>query len=374
MRSSVAEKKAGEFLALADIRLNGDRPQDLRVLHPDFYQRIVAEGSLGLGESYVDGWWECERLDRFFHQILAAKLDQAAAQSPTAILMSLKRRFFNLQTEAGSLQVGQRHYDVGNDLFMGMLDPSMTYTCGYWKDARDLEDAQEAKLDLVCRKLGLKPGQRVLDIGCGWGSFIKFAAERYGIQAVGITISKEQQALAKVACLGLPIDVRLQDYREVDESFDHIVSLGMFEHVGLKNHREYFEVAHRCLKEKGLFLLHTIASADTDNQPDPWIERYIFPNSMLPNAKNIVEASADLFRAEDWHNLGPDYDPTLMAWFSNFERAWPQLRSQYSQRFYRTWKYYLLSCAGTFRAGRNQVWQILYSRSGDTPPARVTRA
>jgi cyclopropane-fatty-acyl-phospholipid synthase len=373
MPNNLAERKAGEFLAVAGIRLNGDRPQDIQVLHPDFYRRIMTDGSLGLGESYVDGWWECERLDRFFYQVLAAKLDQRAAKSPAALFMALKRRFLNLQTESGAFQVGERHYDIGNDLFTGMLDARMTYTCGYWKNAMDLEEAQEAKLDLVCRKLNLRPGQRVLDIGCGWGSFIKFAAERYGVRAVGITISKEQRALGQHACQGLPVEIRLQDYRDVDEKFDHIVSLGMFEHVGLKNHREYFKVARRCLREGGLFLLHTIASADTDNQPDPWIEKYIFPNSMLPNAKNIVDASADLFRAEDWHNLGPDYDPTLMAWSANFERSWPSLKAQYSQRFYRAWKYYLLSCAGTFRAGRNQVWQILYSRSGDQAPARVLR-
>ncbi len=245
MPDTFAEKKAADFLALAGIRLHGDRPQDIQVIHPDFYRRIMADGSLGLGESYVDGWWECERLDRFFYQILAAKLDQKAAKSPTALFMGLKRRLLNLQTESGAFQVGERHYDIGNDLFTGMLDARMTYTCGYWKNALDLEEAQEAKLDLVCRKLGLRPGQRVLDIGCGWGSFIKFAAERYGVQAVGVTISKEQRALGQLACQGLPVEIRLQDYREVDEKFDHIVSLGMFEHVGPKNHREYFQVVRR---------------------------------------------------------------------------------------------------------------------------------
>jgi len=233
--------------------------------------------------------------------------------------------------------------------------------------------AQEAKLDLVCRKIGLEEGQRVLDIGCGWGSFAKFAAEKYGAQVVGITVSKEQVALGKELCKGLPVELRLQDYREVDETFDHIVSLGMFEHVGCKNYREYFKVAQRCLKEGGLFLLHTIGSNVSARSGEPWLTKYIFPGGMLPSMAQVARAAEGLFVIEEAHNFGADYDKTLMAWFANFDAAWLSLRARYDDRFYRMWKYYLLMCAGTFRARSNQLWQIILSPHGVAGGYRAIR-
>ena len=245
-----------------------------------------------------------------------------------------------------------------------MLDERMVYTCGYWKDVNNLDDAQEKKLDLVCRKIGLKSGQRILDIGCGWGSFAKFAAERYGAQVVGITVSKEQVVLARERCKGLPVEIRLQDYRDLNEKFDHIISLGMFEHVGYKNYREYMTVARRCLVDGGLFLLHTIGGNISSTQTDAWIDKYIFPNSIIPSAKQITSAYEGLFVMEDWHNFGTYYDRTLMAWFENFDNAWPALASKYNERFYRMWKFYLLVCAGTFRSRHNHLWQIVLSPRG----------
>ncbi|EKD33554.1 MAG: hypothetical protein ACD_76C00004G0005 [uncultured bacterium] len=245
-----------------------------------------------------------------------------------------------------------------------MLDNSMTYTCGYWKDASTLDDAQEAKLDLVCKKIGLKHGDSVLDIGCGWGSFAKFAAEKYKAKVLGVTVSKEQIKLGQGLCRGLPVELRLQDYRKISGSFDHIVSLGMFEHVGYKNYRIFFEVVRRCLKDNGLFLLHTIGGNRSVHSTDPWIGKYIFPNSMLPSASQIASATEGLFVMEDWHNFGSDYDKTLMAWHSNFEKNWGSLMAHYDERFHRMWQYYLLSCAGSFRARQNQLWQIVYSKNG----------
>lgn len=240
----------------------------------------------------------------------------------------------------------------------------MVYTCGYWKNAKDLDEAQEAKLDLVCRKIGLASGQRVLDIGCGWGSFAKFAAENYGAQVVGITVSKEQVRLAQERCAGWPVEIRLQDYRAMRETFDRVISLGMFEHVGYKNYRTYFEVARRCLKEDGLFLLHTIGGNVSAKSTDPWIDKYIFPNSMIPSAAQIAKAAEGLFVMEDWHNFGADYDKTLLAWYQNVESHWLELSTRYDERFHRMWRYYLLSCAGSFRVRVNQLWQIVYSKQG----------
>ena len=357
------KKKADDFLAQADIEIDGGRAWDLQVHDERFYKRVFAEGAMGLGESYMDAWWETEALDQFFCNVLSAKLDSKI--NPYQIIwLVLQSKLFNLQSIQRAFQIGERHYDIGNDLFRLMLDKRLTYTCGYWKNATTLNQAQEDKLDLVCRKIGLKENQRVLDIGCGWGSFIKFAAENYGAKAVGITVSKEQAAFAQQDCEGLSVEVRLQDYRQLDEKFDHIISLGMFEHAGPKNYKKYMQVVARCLKDEGLFLLHTIGARKTRYSPNPWINKYIFPNGLLPSMKDISKAVEKYFVLEDFHNFGADYDKTLMAWFRNFDENWKQISEKYGERFYRMWKYYLLSCAGAFRVRDIQLWQLVFTKDG----------
>ncbi|MFA6160623.1 MAG: cyclopropane fatty acyl phospholipid synthase [Patescibacteria group bacterium] len=347
-----------------DVQINGSRPWDIKVKDERFYARVLAHGTLGFGESYMDGWWECDRIDELVSRLLRSDVRSKLKPNFTLVKNAILARALNLQSGRRAFKIGEAHYDIGNDLYRAMLDRRMVYTCGYWINSSDLNQAQEAKLDLVCRKIGLKPGQKVLDIGCGWGSFAKFASEKYGVQVVGITVSKEQVKLAQESCAGLPIEIRLQDYRDVNEKFDHIVSLGMFEHVGVKNYRTYFEVVQRCLKDDGLFLLHTIGGNRSGNTTDPWIGKYIFPNSMLPSAQQIAKASEGLFVMEDWHNFSTDYDKTLMSWFNNFDSHWDELKTKYNERFYRMWKFYLLACAGTFRARQNQLWQIVYSKDG----------
>jgi cyclopropane-fatty-acyl-phospholipid synthase len=357
------KKKVSEILALADVKINGNRAWDIQVHDERLYQRALAEGSLGLGEAYMDGWWDCKQLDQFFHKVL--KADLANKIKPLSVIFSaLKARIFNLERKSKAFVIGERHYDIGNDLYENMLDKRLTYTCGYWKNAKNLDEAQEAKLDLVCKKINLKPGQKVLDIGCGWGSFAKYAAEKYKAKVVGITVSKEQVKLGRKLCKGLPVEFRLQDYRDVNEKFDHIISLGMFEHVGYKNYTDYFKVANKCLKEDGLFLLHTIGSSTTNLTGDPWISKYIFPIGHVPSIKEIGETIEGLFVMEDWHNFGAYYDKTLMEWFNNFNKNWKKLEAKYGERFYRMWKYYLLSCAGAFRARHNNLWQIVLSKKG----------
>lgn len=346
------------------IVIDGSEPWDIRVNDGRFFARVLSEGSLGLGESYMDGWWDCGRIDELVARILRQGIHTRLKPNLSLIKDAVHARLLNRQSKRRAFRIGEAHYDIGNDLYRAMLDRRMVYTCGYWKDARTLDEAQEAKLDLVCRKIGLKAGQRVLDIGCGWGSFAKFAAERYGAHVVGITVSKEQMKLGQELCEGLPVELRLQDYRDVNEPFDHIVSLGMAEHVGYKNYRRYFEVVRRCLKDDGLFLLHTIGFSVSGTGVDPWIDRYIFPDSMLPSAKQLAKAAEGLFVLEDWHSFGPDYDKTLMAWNANFEAHWDVLKDRYDERFHRMWGYYLLSCAGAFRARLNQLWQIVYSKNG----------
>lgn len=361
------EKKAAALLAQAGITINGPAPYDVQVHDENLYRRVFAQGSIGLGEGYMDGQWDCEDIPAFFSKVLRAKLDRHLL-SPSTFWYALQARVTNMQSPSRAFEVGKEHYDIGNDLFEKMLDKRMTYTCGYWSSpthpARTLDDAQEAKLDLICRKIGLKPGHTVLDVGCGWGSFLQFAVEKYGAKGVGITISKEQAVLAREKYKGLPIEIRVEDYRNTIGIFDHIVSIGMFEHVGIKNYGTYMKKMHDLLKDNGLFLLHTIGGNYARWTNDPWIEKYIFPNGILPSPGQIGSAIEHTFVMEDWHNFGPDYDKTLMAWFENFDRAWPELKEKYGDRFYRMWKYYLLACAGSFRARHNELWQIVLCKKG----------
>jgi cyclopropane-fatty-acyl-phospholipid synthase len=364
--------RAQGLLEQAGISINGQRPTDLTVHDERTYARVFAHGSLGLGESYMDGWWDCPDLPGFMARVLSSHVDESLRTLDT-LLAHLKARFINLQRGDHAWDVGRQHYDLGNDLFEAMLGKRLVYSCGYWAEAWNLDDAQEAKLDLICRKLQLQPGQRILDIGCGWGEALKFAAERYGVSGVGITISKEQAEYARELCRGLPIEIRLQDYHELDERFDAILSVGMFEHVGGKNYRPWFEVARRCLRPDGLVLLHCIGSNGAAGRPDPWIEKYIFPNSMIPSMAQMASALENLFVVEDWHNFGTDYDRTLVAWLANFEAAWPQLAGRYDERFRRMWHYYIGCSAGVFRSRRDQLWQLTLSPRGVPGGLRVPR-
>ncbi len=356
-------REINKLLEAADVRIDGDRPWDIQIHDDRLYHRVLAHGSLGLGEAYMDGWWDCRRLDQFFYRVLSVELDEEI-QPWTAVLRALVARLVNFQRASRAYLIGRRHYDIGNDLYRAMLDQRMIYSCGYWRDATTLEDAQRAKLDLVCQKLGLEPGMRVLDIGCGWGGAAQYAAERYGVNVVGITVSREQVKQARELCRDFPVSIRLQDYRDLNEKFDRIFSIGMFEHVGFKNHERFMQVVKRCLKPDGRFLLHTIGDNQAVVRGDPWIEKYIFPNSLLPSPSQISKAIEGRFVMEDWENFGAYYDKTLMCWYRNFQRAWPRLKSQYDNRFYRMWTYYLLSCAGTFRARKTQLWQVLLSDKG----------
>ncbi|WP_449283960.1 cyclopropane fatty acyl phospholipid synthase [Luteimonas yanweni] len=357
------------LLAAADVRVGGDRPWDMQIHDTRLPARLLAGGSLALGESYVDGWWDTPSLDQLIGRLLAAGLDRRAP-GLADLRDAAAARLLNLQLGRRAYAVGERHYDLGNDLYRAMLGRRLVYSCGYWHDrdgrlAGSLDDAQDAKLDLVCRKLGLRPGMRVLDIGCGWGEALKFAAERHGVSGVGVTISREQQAFAEALCEGLPLEFRLQDYRELrGERFDRVLSIGMFEHVGLRNYRGYFDLVRSLLPADGLFLLHSIGGNASRRRTDPWIARYIFPNSMLPSARQLAEASEGLFVIEDWHCFGTDYDLTLQAWRDNIEAAWHRLPARYDERFRRMWRYYLASSMASFRARRSQVWQVLMSPQG----------
>jgi len=365
MKESKVKNVVRKMLEPSDVQINGNRPWDIQIHNPNFYERVLSGGSLALGESYMDGWWDCEALDQFFERILEDRLDKKVrTNAKLSLCVMLKAKIINAQNRSKAYVIANRHYDIGNNLFSIMLDKWLNYSCAYWEKAKTLDNAQEAKLDLICRKMGLRPGMKVLDIGCGWGGFAKYAAEKYGANIHGITVSREQVKFANKFCQGLDVKIELKDYRELKEKFDRIVSIGMFEHVGCRNYRTFMKVLHRCLKDDGLFLLHTIAGNTSVNSTDPWINKYIFPNSMLPSAKQITSAAEGLFLLEDWHSFGQYYDKTLMAWYNNFTKNWTKLKNAYDERFYRMWTYYLLSCAGSFRSRRNQLWQIVFSKKG----------
>lgn len=357
-----------EALNCAGITINGSKPYDIRVYNDALYDRVIREGELGVGETFMDGWWDSPALDRFFDRVFRADIHQYFLGNWNIYLHRLKSIIFNLQNDNRAYQVGEQHYDVGNDLYRDMLDRRMAYTCGYWANAANLDEAQEAKLDLVCRKIGLEPGMTVLDLGCGWGCFARYAAEKCGARVTGVTVSKEQVELGNRMCEGLPVEIRLEDYRKVTGLFDRVISIGIMEHIGYKNHRTYMETVNRCLKNNGVAFMHTIGGNCSITIGNPWTHKYIFPNSMIPSIAQLGRAMEGLFVMEDWHNFGPDYDRTLMAWFENFDRSWPKHSAKYGERFYRMWKFYLLSSAGLFRSRAGQVWQIVMTKPGSNQP------
>ncbi|CCB86236.1 MULTISPECIES: cyclopropane fatty acyl phospholipid synthase [Parachlamydia] len=355
-----------DIAAQADIQINGTRPWDIRVHNEEFYTRVLRDGSLGFGEAYQEKMWDCDALDVCFTKLIRANLDQHVANSWTMVWAAAKAKLFNLQTKKKGLEVIDKHYQIGNDLYQNMLDPTLTYSCGYWAHAQTLDEAQKAKYDLICKKLHLRSGMKVLDIGCGWGGFAKYAAENYGVHVTGITLSTNQAEYARALTKNLPVEIRIQDYRDVQETYDRVLEIGMFEHVGEKNYREFMEVVYRSLVPDGLFLLHTIGSNVSALGTDPWIDTYIFPNGHLPSVAQIGKSVEGLFVIEDLHNFGLDYDKTLMAWHQNFTRNWANLSAKYGKDFYRLWSYYLLSCAGSFRARSIQLWQVVLSKDGMT--------
>ena len=362
------EKIIKTLLARAGVAVGGSNPWDIIVHDERFYARVLRYQNLGLGEAYMDGWWDCPRLDEFFCRVLKSRLDVAVKRGLKYLPLLLPGILCNLQSKARDHIVAKRHYDLDNDLFLSFLDPYNQYSCAYFSGTDNLEQAQQNKLDLICRKAGLGRNDHVLDIGCGWGGLAKYAAEKYNCTVTAVNICREQLRCAAELCRGLPVRFLECDYRDIQGRFDKIISVGMFEHVGWKNYRTFMRIAHRCLKDKGILLLHTIGGNESTHYCDPWITKYIFPHGMLPSIAQISRSVEGLFAVEDWHNLGPHYDKTLKAWNENFQKAWPRLKEKYDEKFKRMWEYYLLSCAGAFRARSNQVWQIVLTKYGTQQP------
>ncbi|WP_038038489.1 cyclopropane fatty acyl phospholipid synthase [Thioalkalivibrio sp. AKL10] len=368
-----ARQQVTQLLRSADVEVGGERPWDVQVHDERLYRRILAEGSLGAGEAYMESWWDTERLDELFFRILQASLDDKV-RTPSVLGQVLLSWLGNEQSRRRSRRVAEQHYDLSNRLYEAMLGPTMQYTCAYYgPDGADatLDAAQRAKLDLIARKLHLEPGMRVLELGGGFGELARYLAAEHSCEVDSYNISSQQVEYARGLCEGLPVDVRQQDYREAareSRQYDRVVSIGLMEHVGPKNFRAFFELARSRLKPGGLMLLHTIGGNVSRSSTDRWIAKYIFPGGVIPSEAQLTRAKEGLFVLEDWHNFGPDYDRTLMAWDENFVAAWPELKQSegLDERFYRMWRYYLLSCAGAFRARQLNLWQLVLSH-GDLP-------
>jgi cyclopropane-fatty-acyl-phospholipid synthase len=367
-----AQDVCRDLLASAGVTVGGDQPWDVQVHDERVWSRVLRDGTLGAGEAYEEGWWDTPALDQFIDRVMRIRLGEILRENWMIVAHAVRARILNLQSITRSFDNGQRHYDIGNDLYEAMLGGRLLYTCAYWPNANTLDEAQDAKLDLVCRKIGLKPGMRVLDLGCGWGGFAAFAAERYQATVTGFTVAQEQVKWARDHYAHLPIDIRLDDYRNATGTYDAVVSIGLMEHVGWKNYRSYMELVDRLLAPGGVAFIHTIAGNHPRSHLDPWFDKYIFPNAVLPTLARLATAMEDLFICEDLHNIGEDYDKTLMAWWQKFDAAWPTLRAKYGDAFYRRWKYYLLASAGAFRARAQQLFQIVMTRPG-TPAPRGRR-
>ncbi|HYA12823.1 MAG TPA: cyclopropane fatty acyl phospholipid synthase [Syntrophales bacterium] len=358
-----------KMFAPIDVKINGNSPWDIRVRDDRVFPQMLHNKNLGLGESYMEGWWDCQQLDEFICKILTASLDTKIKDGFKFLIPTLTAAIFNLQSKMRSRIVAERHYDLDNELFMSFLDPYNQYSCAYFDGTEDLNEAQQKKIELICKKINLVKGDHILDVGCGWGGFAKYIAEHYDCKVTAVNISEKQISYARESCKGLPVEILKCDYRDLQGLFDKIVSIGMFEHVGQKNYKTFMKAVHRYLKDDGIFLLQTIGGNESLIQCDPWINKYIFPNSMLPSITQIGKSIEWLFVMEDLHNLGPHYEKTLMAWHKNFQEAWTKLKIRYDDKFKRMWEYYLLSCAGAFRARCNQLWQIVLTKYGTPQPS-----
>ncbi|MBC8195704.1 MAG: cyclopropane fatty acyl phospholipid synthase [Acidimicrobiia bacterium] len=364
---ATAEKQGRELLASAGVTVGGSEAHDIQVHDGRFWARVLKDRELGLGEAYQDGWWDVERVDEFLVRVFTADLRAAVRPSPALLWNAARARLTNRQTNSRAAQNASAHYDIGNDLYVRMLGEEMIYSCAVWDEALDLAAAQEAKLDLICRKLHLEPGMRVLDIGCGWGGFARHAAAGYGVHVVGISPAGEQVREARQRAGDLSVEFHQQDYRDVTGTYDRIVSIGMFEHVGPRNYPGFFDRCGDLLTPDGLMLHHTIGSNESKESTDAWFDRYIFPGGVIPSLHQIAGAAQPRWSIEDVHNLGPDYDRTLMTWFERIEARWDEI-PEYDDRFRRTWRYYLLSSAASFRVRNLQLFQVVFSRTGRVSP------
>jgi len=369
----VSRLLAARLLAPLDVRLDGDRPWDIRVRDPRALRKSLTGGSLGFGEAFVDGWWDCGDLEELIYRLVVADLRGLAYMLPAVFLKRRLAALVNLQTRPRSRRVAEQHYDYGNDFFAALLGRHPIYSCGYFREGDDLDAAQLAKMDLICKKLDLRPGEHLLDVGGGWGELARHAAATYGVRVTSINISEEQMRIGRERCRGLDVEIVGCDYRDVRGTFDKVMAIAMFTHVGPHNYRGFMERMSRVLSPGGIFVMEGVWGNATQTTGDPWVDRYIFPGAVIPSGAQTFAAVERLFVVEDLHNFGPHYATTLRAWNANLQQAWPALAARYDERARRTFEYYLLAMAALFRARAMQNWQLVLTHGARAqPPCRVS--
>jgi len=353
----------------------GTGPEGTMIINnPEFYDRVISQGSLGLGESYMEGWWDAKDNDiaSCIGPMLCNELYNTIRVSPSLLLSAVATRILANGSRSRSKANIQQHYDVGNDFYELFLDTNMAYTCGYQKDKNDtIEQMQDQKHERVARKLGLKPGEHIVDLGCGFGGMLRYGAKHFGISGVGVTLSEGQHEWGnnKIKEEGLQdnIHIDLKDYRDMTGSFDHVVSIGLAEHTWQRGYETFIGKVSDLLKDGGVGLVHTIGSTAAPHETtDAWINRYIFPDGRLPRLEELIEemrrAGLTVGHVE---NLKLHYAETLRHWKEKFNRNRTAIKAigpEYNEEFLRMWDYYLQVCEAAFRYGELQLYQILFCK------------
>ena len=333
-----------------------------------FFNKLLDRGELGLAESYMDGDWESNDLGNllkklmFYQDILESKAKYQTINFLYLKIFSTYESFFNTNTLIKSPENIQKHYDVGNDLYNKMLGTTMQYTCAYFnKDDMTLDEAQESKMDLIAKKLDLKEGMDVIDIGCGFGSMANYLAKKYKVKVTGVTLSPEQKNFSDEYFGNENVSIEVKDYRLVRGKFDRVYSVGMFEHIGSKNYKEYFDKCYDLLKDDGIMFCHTMGiSRPNYHQNEYFASKYIFPEGELPDMLNLTEGYSEKWRLEDFQNIGISYSKTFDAWRENIGN-WETLEG-YDERFKRMWEYYLHLFAENFRCQNFLLFQNVFTK------------
>jgi cyclopropane-fatty-acyl-phospholipid synthase len=367
---NVYKKAVERILSTVDVRIGGSRPFDMQVHSDLFYKRVLLEGSVGLGESYMDGLWDCADLEELVFRFVESGIERRFRLLPGFVTMNALGHLVNRQPRSLGERTS-RHYNTDNDLFASFLGKYKNYSCAFYEEGDDLDTAQLKKMDLICDELCLRPGENVLDIGGGWGEIAKHMASR-GCRITSINIADEQMRAAREHCKGASVDVVKCDYRDVAGTFDKIAIIAMMSHVGHKNHRPLFETVHRHLAPDGLVFVDTVGSAVSLQNGNPWIDKYIFPGIVFPSIQQISRAVEGLFVIEAVRNFGASYVKTLRAWNANLRRAWPRLSHRHDERTRRMFEFFFLTVAGFFRARDFQNWYVVLSPEGTTQPAMRT--
>lgn len=339
---------------------------DIIVNNNNFYTKLLKHGEIGLGESYVDKDWDSNNLEETLYNLIInqKKIENAIIKnSPNLIikkLLDIPSDIFSTDNTKNDIKF---HYDIGNKLYENMLGKSMLYSCAYfYKQGLSLDEAQYAKLDLIAKKLNLKEGMRVLDIGCGFGTAAIYLSKKFNVNILGISLSKEQINYFNSIYTGTQVQVIYKDYRELtrehNNSYDCIYSIGMFEHIGINNHIDYYNKCFKLLKTNGTMLIHTIVSNKRLYSHNSWITKYIFPGAELPHISDFTKKYTDNWLLQDLQCIGKSYSKTLLAWKKNINDS--SVFNNYDDKFKRTWNYYLLLCSAAFRAREITVFQLVY--------------